>query len=492
MKKFALVFPLLTLLLVLFFGCRKDEFITDGSVQLRFSQDTVLFDTVFTTIGSTTQLLKVYNDEDQPVMISNIRLEGSNASNYRINVDGEPGVNFNGLAIEPEDSLFIFVEVTIDPGISNLPFIVEDQIVFETNGNTQFVQLASWGQNANFHGSLDAITTLPCDDVWNPDLPHVIYGIVAVDENCKLTINPGTQVYCHKGAGILVFRGCLEIQGALNNEVVFQGDRLEPEFQELPGQWGIELEFEFEDQFGVQSATVARGGIWFLEAADSRIDYAIMRNGTIGIQADTMKTAGVEVVQVTNTKIDNMSGIGLFGRGAIMSGHNNLITNCGRACGAFTLGGSYQFEHCTFANYWSDATRQEPAFVLNNFFVVNNEVFVRPLNNTEFKNCIMWGNNANLTDFNEFAVAIETDEFVPPAEYVFNNCSVDTDINLTDPTIYTGMVNAQSPPFVSPSAGNFRLGNNLSIWGGTSTTIALDLDGVFRTFPPTRGCYQFQ
>ncbi|MEO0405222.1 MAG: hypothetical protein AAF193_10155, partial [Bacteroidota bacterium] len=243
---------------------------------------------------------------------------------------------------------------------------------------------------------------------------------------------------------------------------------------------------------GVQSGSVARGGIWFLEAADSHVNYAIMKNGTIGIQADSAKVPNNLVVDVTNTKIDNMRGIGLIGRGAVMTGNNNLITNCGRACGAFTIGGSYQFEHCTFANYWSGATRTEPTFVLNNFFVVGNDVFVRELYDTEFKNCIMWGNNANLTDFNEFAIAIETSNDLPPAEFFFDHCSVDTDIDMTDPVFYNNMINGQSPPFVSTGSNDYHLTNNLPIWTGTSTTVFNDLDQMLRSFPPSKGCYEYQ
>ncbi|MEO0405395.1 MAG: hypothetical protein AAF193_11035, partial [Bacteroidota bacterium] len=217
-----LVLSVITSLLVIS-GCRKDEFLTDSNAKLDFSADTILFDTVFTTIGSTTSVLKVYNRNDQPIKISDISLVGGNQSPYRVNVDGVPGTQFSDVEIRANDSLFVFVEVTIDPGNSNLPFIVTDQLLFTTNGNEQVVELNSWGQDAIFHGGLGGIFTLECDEVWDPNRPHVLYGIVAVDEDCCLTINPGTQVYCHKGAGLLVFRGCLEVNGELGNEVVFQG-----------------------------------------------------------------------------------------------------------------------------------------------------------------------------------------------------------------------------------------------------------------------------
>ncbi|MDP4586890.1 MAG: hypothetical protein NWS86_01825, partial [Flavobacteriales bacterium] len=95
LKHWKLFFLPLIVLVAFFSSCKKDEVTTDPNALLNFSADTVLFDTVFSTIGSTTQLLKVYNQNDQAISISNIQLEGGNNSMYRINVDGTPGVSFS-------------------------------------------------------------------------------------------------------------------------------------------------------------------------------------------------------------------------------------------------------------------------------------------------------------------------------------------------------------------------------------------------------------
>ena len=493
-NSFVLVLFLLALATSLW-TCRKDRFTTDPGARLEFSMDTVFFDTVFTTIGSTTQLVKVYNRNDQPVRISNIELEGGTSSDYRINVDGIPGDSFTDVEVGAGDSLWMFVEVTIDPGDQNLPFIVEDRVRFETNGNEQNVELVSWGQNANFHGGIGQLTVLECDEVWEPDLPHVVYGIVAVDEGCCLTINAGAEVYCHAKSGIYVFKGCIDVLGQLGNEVIFQGDRLEPNFQDVPGQWGIELAFEFETDFGVEQATVARGGIWLTESIGSTIDHAIIKNGNIGIQVDTTGTSG-DALTITNTVIENMGIIGLFGQGAHISGCNNLIADCGQNCAAFTIGGRYQFAYTTFANYWSDGTRQAPAFVLNNYyFDVNDNLQLRTLNETWFHNCIMYGNNAELSDFNEFLVDIQEDDF---QDYRFEYCGVDTDQDLSNEARFLNMVNGQQPPFIDTFTGNFRLsGNASSSWNdgtplGPTCTPGSDLEGTIRQFPSTKGCYERQ
>jgi hypothetical protein len=172
-------------------SCRRDEITTDSSAKITFSTDTLLFDTVFTTIGSITKIVKVYNTNSQAIQIASIDLAGGSLSQFRINVNGDNGTHFEDVFIESGDSLFIFVEVTVDPNNANTPYVIEDQIVFNTNGNNQVVQLAAWGQDAYFHGGTtqNQLYELPCGAVWNNDKPHVIYGIVAVDSTCNLTIN---------------------------------------------------------------------------------------------------------------------------------------------------------------------------------------------------------------------------------------------------------------------------------------------------------------
>ena len=154
------LFSILALLVCISPGCRKDNFLTDPEARLEFSTDTVLFDTLFSTVGSTTRLFKVYNRHSQSIRISELRLEQGNSSPYRINVDGQDGWLFNDLELAAGDSLFIFTEVTIDPGNASTPFVVEDRILFETNGNLQQVQLSAWGPDAYFHGGLGGIFVL--------------------------------------------------------------------------------------------------------------------------------------------------------------------------------------------------------------------------------------------------------------------------------------------------------------------------------------------
>jgi len=469
--------------LLLFSQCRKEKFVTDSSAVVEFSNDSILFDTVFTTVGSTTQILKVYNRNSDRISISRIELEGGNLSPYRINVDGVSGHVHTDVEIAGDDSLYIFVEVTLDPNNTNLPFVVEDRLLFQTNGNNQQVMLTAWGQDAYFHVNLDITNLQPLEAnaIWNSDKPHVVYGITVVDSCNTLTITQGTQVHIHSGSGIWVRKGTITVQGELGNEVVFQGDRLEPFYQSQPGQWGIDV------------VGFRLGGLWLTESKGSSINYAELKNGIIGIQVDSVFQQGTPALTITNTIIQNMSAIGLYANsGADIEGHNNLIANCGQSCAAFLNGGSYRLDFCSFVNYWTFGSRQAATFAMSNWYEdVNGNIQVRPITNTLFRNCIMYGNNAPLNDFNEFAIDLIDEEF---QDYTFRNCLVDNNDILFDPPRYFDMrvVVNNEQLFVSPFSADFHLRSTASVIDrGIGTGISTDLDGVFRAIPDI-GCYEFQ
>ena len=150
MKTFRITLLLLVLAAVLF-GCRKDQLFTDSpGIQLEFSQDSILFDTVFTTVGTVTKRFTARNPNSDGVRV-NIALEGGSPSPFRINVDGASGISFSQVEIAGGDSIYIFVEATLGPGGINTPFIIEDHILFNTNGTEQLVTLNAWGQNAHFY-----------------------------------------------------------------------------------------------------------------------------------------------------------------------------------------------------------------------------------------------------------------------------------------------------------------------------------------------------
>src|SRR5687767_4923057 len=181
------------ILAALFLSCRKDSFITSENALVTITSDTLKFDTVFTTTGSITQSFKIINKNNQKLRLTSVKLMEGNNSAFKINADGITGPQVNDLEIEANDSLYVFVSVTINPNVANLPFIVRDSIQVNYNGNSRLVQLEACGQNAHFFRN----KTVTGSETWNNDLPYVILGSLIIDTTATLTINKGSRIYVH-------------------------------------------------------------------------------------------------------------------------------------------------------------------------------------------------------------------------------------------------------------------------------------------------------
>lgn len=431
-------------LALLFQSCKKDKLITDPSAKLEFSTNSILFDTVFTTVGSVTKAFIVYNKNSQPIKISSVRLARGTASNFRINVDGTKGVSFSDVEIEGKDSIFVFTEVTVDPNNASSPLIIRDSVVFETNGNIQDVDLEAWGQDAYFHtpnvfpaDGFPGYSVINCNAVWTNDKPHVIYAYAVVDSGCTLTINAGAKIYMHPNAVLYINKDAtLKIIGTQGSEVIFQGDRLEPEYAEAAGQWGwIHLS---------------------PQSKNNSIDWAIIKNGYFGIISDTVNTWTNPTLTISNTIIKNMSIAALYGRGTYIRGWNCVFANCGQYAAALTRGGKYNFYHCTFANYWSGGTRQFPTLLLNNYYKDANEIIhPRALDSAFFYNCIVYGS----LDSNEIKLDESTSAtFI----YKFHNCLLKTNLS-TSTSQYENVIVNKEPYFYDAGNNDYRIRNPLAL-----------------------------
>ncbi len=467
------------------FSCKKDDFETSGNVQLTFSQDTVLFDTVFTTVGSSTEVFTVYNSENKAVKISSLRLASGSSSNFRLNVDGMPGNTFTDVEIGPNDSIFIFVEVTVDPNNLNTPLVIADSILFQTNGNLQYVNLVAWGQDAYYHrwqADSSALTfpffTLNCNDVWNNDKPHVIYGYAIVDSLCTLTINAGTRVHFHPGAALIVYNSAsLYINGTIQDKVIIQGDRLDANYQDVPGQWDR---------------------IWIYPGSkNSYIKNTIIKNGNIGLQVDTVAGPSDSTLYMENVIVKNMTTHALLLRGSTVSAYNCVFANCGNQVANILLGGNYKFYHCTFANFWQNGTRQDPVLSMNNYY----EYGMRILNAT-YGNCIVYGNNDQEIGLDSFPLNNKFNFF-----FEHSLLKVESTFSTSTPFHYNAIIrgtgSSNSPGFSDVANNIYRLDslNSSAVDAGSSVVISAfpsvlnnDIDGISRpqrAFPDL-GAYERQ
>ncbi len=495
MKNILLIGVLLGLITLV--SCRKDNIVRSDGVELRFSADTVFLDTVFNTVGSSTYQLKVYNPAREKVIIDNIRLENP-ASCYRLNINGKAGNNRSNIEILPEDSVYIFIEIT--PGACSSPEMVfEDRILFENKGTRQNVHVVSLVWDAIFHfpnkflvaGSGQNSVVIPysvidCNTIWQSGERHVIYGYAVVNDGCELNIQPGAEVYFHQNSGLWVFNGgSLKVaegfQPGNGDSVTFMGDRLEPSYENIPGQWGGVL-----------------GGIFIDDSARCVINNAVIKNAENAIRLDSAQFN--DQLVITNSYILNTSRTALFGGFGNVKAENLVIANSG-FYGLFCYGGNYEFRHCTFANYWTQSTRTVPAVYLTNYFDFNNADgssfrVVRPLQKAYFGNCIVYGNNRQ-----ELQIAEDPSDQM---NYEFNHSllKLDRDLddrgfNIDDPEFVAPLVNLD-PGFVDTDKNSYDLeSNSQAIDQGNdpdALRVNLDIRGRIRNIDgdPDLGAFEFQ
>lgn len=474
MKLLRIVIGIVTLMLMmptLTTSCMKEEEWLTDEVELLFSCDTVSFDTVFTTIGTVTKQMKVYNPYDQPVKISSISLEGGRSSRFRLNVDGDTSMVVRNLELAAHDSLFIFIQANINPNALLEPFLIEDRIVVDCNRSIQKVVLNAYGRNAVYHKAAPGswISVIDCDN-WDHTLPHVILGYAGIDSLCTLNLLPGDRIYFGTGASLLVWNGAtLNVQGSAGNPVLFTSMRHDGWYDTLPGQWDY---------------------IWMMAGSRNNVmDWAVIENGRIGLLVDT-NVNGAPTLTITNSRIQNQFMAGILGQGAHIEGDNLLVTNCGTATLALQYGGRYIFRNSTFADYWhyGGANRKNPHVILNNCYTANGVAYPRPLELVEFDNCIIEGNYRTYRDtLGEILLDIE-----PSVSHNlrFRNCLLRSHVVEAwsenclfnqDPCFDTAQGKAYHPTAESPMTG-----------AGSWDHIALpyDLDNNPRPNPPTIGAFE--
>ena len=101
----------------------EEEITRDSNIEIAFSTDTVLFDTVLSSVGSITKRVKIYNRNERAVELSRLGLGSGDNSSYTLIVNGEEGKTFDNTVILGEDSLLVLVEVLIDPQNEETPIL---------------------------------------------------------------------------------------------------------------------------------------------------------------------------------------------------------------------------------------------------------------------------------------------------------------------------------------------------------------------------------
>ena len=481
-------------------SCRKDFSTIPSYGNLEFSKDTVFLDTIFENIGSATYNLKIYNRGRNAITVPRIKLEKGSSSNYRLSVDGVPGKDFNDIDILARDSIYVFIETTVNN--NNQPTLLyTDRILFDNGESQQHINLITLVEDANFiYPGKDPVSmridSLSIDGqattikgrfltdselIFTKEKPTVIYGYAAIPSNKVLTIEAGARIHFHDNSGLIVDKkASLKVNGTLSEKVIFEGDRLENRFRQTPGQWGT---------------------IWMRAGSkENVINHAQIKNGIIGILIDSIGTASAPTLNIQNTEIYNHSNFGILARETNIEAHNVVIGSAGQASLAATIGGTYNFTHSTFANYWNNGIRQLPAVLVNNFFVYNTEageevIETRDLNAANFTNCIFEGNNniEFLIDKVEGGGLFNYSVKNCMIKFIDSNNSFDgvTEVDFVNNSNYSGIILNGNSNFRKAQESDFIIGEKSeAINKATETFFNIDILGIDRTTTPDIGAYQ--
>jgi len=371
------LFILLVFGTLLLFSCKKEKLLSSGG-ELRFSTDTLTFDTVFTEAGSFTLGLKIFNPQNQKINISSIRLEKGDSSFFRLNVNGVPGNAINNIELAANDSIYVFATVKIDPRNQSNPFLITDKLIATLNGNEYSVPFMAYGQDAYYVvGQIIGQNT-----TWHTDKPYVVLHSALVEKGATLTIPAGCRIYMNADSRLYVY-GRLLVNGTKEDSVIFQGNRLDRGYfgyEDYPGEWG-----------GIYFDTASTGNV---------MKWAILKNcgnNTMGFEPFGVMVAGYPGIstqlEMYNTIIANSIGFGLLSVGGNIKAENCMVHSTGTQAFAAFQGGNYRFTNCNFVNYQPSklSHTDEPTVALLNYRDISNTQYVQGDLSARFTNCLIFG-----------------------------------------------------------------------------------------------------
>lgn len=375
-------------------SCREQLVTDDPTLLLRFSQDTVRFDTVFSSTAgqeaSATLQVMVYNDHREAIVIDRVWMEAG--KEFSVNVDGESDLDrLTRLQINGGDSLFVFVRVGIATQGQDGPLWHSDALHMHlSTGITQTLYMEACGQDVirirSTKGRSDFASYR-----FAADKPYLIYDTMVVG---NLTIDAGAQIYMHNGASVYV-TGDLEANGTMEEPIVFAGDRLDRLFDSVP--------YRF--------ASGGWDGIYLVADHQARYDlkYVDILSGNVGLYCYSEQTDQLPQLRMEGCRIHNHAAYGLVLLNVDAEVVNSEISNCRSYC-VYCQGGEHRFVHSTVASYYGNTNirihsewKDESAAVY-----INNLPKTAPQTITGFENCIITGYLSN-----QVVVATPFDRYYP-------------------------------------------------------------------------------
>lgn len=377
----------------------EEDFSTSAQDRLEFSLDTLAFDTVISGEATNTYTFQAFNKNKKALRITNVRLGKGSESPFKINVDGtwlSGGNSSFDFTIGAQDSLRVFAMLVAPVTGQDFPQLLEDKLLFTLeSGTRQEIVLSAASQDVNvMHGVIIEENT-----IFASPLPYQIYDSLVVAKGTTLVLKPGTRLYFHPDASLIV-HGKLKAEGTLAKPVVFRGDRLgymfdgQP-YDRVPGQWG---------------------GIRFTQSSTGNdLTWCDIHSGMYGISCDSTRT-DVQKLIIDNSIIHNTSHDAFYAKSSQTFVGNCQITNAGGNC-VTLIGGNHTFVHCTIGQFYPFRGGHGVALEFTN--TEYDEPI--PLERCHFANCLISG-------YSEDDVMGSANERFPDCafNYIFQNCLLNT------------------------------------------------------------------
>jgi hypothetical protein len=436
MKISPVVFRVLIVLLVdIFFllSCERDTLRDGSDGSFQFSTDTVAFDTIFSNQGTPTYKLIIRNTNNFRISFDSIFLAKRGINGFIVNIDGRSAISVKNICIDARDSIYVFVQSFPSENQESNVILLKDSLMFVSGEYRADVKLIAVAQNVTSFRDVTIST-----QNWSNEKPYLIFGTLTVDSGNTLTIDGGARIYFHRNAKMIV-NGRLIVNGSWQYPVNFKSDRLEKDYDTIPGQWG---------------GVFLRG-----DKEEHQINYAILRNGTNGITVGAPEGKKMVHLNIANTKCLNMGYSALMAYHAVVNAQNCLLGNSGNTVCSLLDGGNYEFVHCTFGNYGAKNITSEydsKALVLSNYteYLDNEEKLVvqmDDLTGAVFGNCIFYG---FVNDDISLDYKIEK-----LFSYKFENCilKVSSSSALKSDSNMVNCKFSEDPKFIDPYRENYLL-----------------------------------
>lgn len=489
MNKLYYILPAVFFVLSVFVSCVEENISYDPDLELEFSCDTLVFDTLFVGQASVTERIMIYNNNKRALEISSVRMGGGNNSAFRFNVDGRIAGNgeiLERITIKGYDSIYVFVEMTppeVESG--NTISISFDSLMFFCNGREKSVKLLAVGRDAILLNNY----RLDADEEFSSERPYLVFGHIYVPENKRLILGEGTELYMHSGANI-VADGDLEIHGTFEKPVLIRGDRFdrindadETPYDQMPNQWG---------------------GIYLQNPNSEYVfENVVVRGSSVGVLLIGARRNNSSLT-FRNSVLHNSGTYGIYSQMGNIIIENSEISNCGESC-LVMIGGNVHMVHSTIANYYRFSGRNNPSVRFIGYLIQNGIKQTFPFSSVVVENSIIFGSHPEelelvrdtvaATDFN-FAFSHTLIKGKKISSPVFYNCRWARSQNYPSArdTVFvnTSVANIQETGYY-----NFHLDSLSYARNGASIPVSsmypIDLDGKERSRDaiPDMGAYEF-